>query len=201
MTRKEFQDRLASKFPKDLSDYDVEDLDKFLDAKQVPDEKLEFIYDEVCLTHKYRTFPPLARFEEAYNAVLKTGKLDSKNGFSDHGIDDGAGMGVEDIITRCRSLRTKQNTRELTGEEVDFVHAWDGLVYISDHLATTWRGESHRIESYLKTIKDQILRRETVHYSLLPGMQIHVDNKPRMDVADDPRRFENPIHNEQERGI
>ncbi len=90
---------------------------------------------------------------------------------ADNGIDAGRGYRLDEIITICKRLRKRG---DLKMREIDFLHAWDGLVYISDSLNEVWAGEDNRINSYLRTVRDAITHGERIGYSGLPTNKIEM---------------------------
>lgn len=195
MDRLEFTEKLAEKFPSRWKQIDSDDIEHFIDEKQLTAEQIDTLYNLAIQTYPagWRTFPTLSFIRALYDQMAQEGKLDGRCDFADHGTDDGAAMSVQDIITRCRTIRA--HTRELKSSEIDFIHAWDGLVYVSEHLEKIWSGESHRIESYLNTIKSQILRRERINFSGLPVMNLNVSEQrySTKEHPKEPQHFQSPF--------
>lgn len=126
----------------------LDDLNAWLDYHTMIDYKP--LYDAIIENRKYDTFPPLSEVKARHSEIMA-------NRVVIHDAVKGATQwSAEHILNRARTIRHKQDSQErLSNAEADFIHEWDVLEYVKEHLEKIgW--ESPRVMAYVDKIKEVI---------------------------------------------
>lgn len=169
MLRNEFIARVLSKYPKDQTTFDREDLERIVDKLDPKEAQYEAWYDSILATYEHKTFPPSKTLIDAFRAVQQSG-VGSTSEYANTARMDLSSQEVGTIIALVKSIMAK-NPETITIREIDIMHEWSDLRFIWDHMKSEFPGDAYRREQYCKAIKHAILKGERIHFSGLPKNQ------------------------------
>jgi hypothetical protein len=160
MNRREFGERLSQRYGVKNSAI-TEDLQTWLVMIEMDDYKP--LYDAVVQNRKFETFPPISEIKHHYD-VLTLGRA-----VIAPIIKLTSDQSTESILNRIHELRERQNKEPLTNREIDFLHEWDVLDYVREHLEKVCEWGRERYLPYIDKVRDSIARGEKFSPLSLPN--------------------------------
>lgn len=124
MTVNELINRFSTQY-KDYSEYDIENLRKWVARENLNDSQLEDLYEYVSAQYEYNTFPKLGKIIKIWQNTADVKRDVFKyNGFQIAAIDRGRSMSLQDISDHIRDIC---NMSEPKNTDVDFIDVWESL--------------------------------------------------------------------------
>lgn len=172
----EFIKRLKGKFPKDVNQYDIEDIENFL--VELENDEIEKLYGNIIDSYEYKTFPSLAFIKKLYKGTTNfNSQTPSGNRYDDIIYNNNSVHSVwllwplKNIIDRL-ILISKVDEMSLT--EMDFWGMFSVIYYEMRHMKEKEYNKAG-IQDHLEYIFEQIKLGKNFH-SIIDKENYNVKN-------------------------